>query len=114
MIIDLQTAMMNRACAALEDGRATAIGEAFGLDAAAAWIVARLEEQPQVLTRFAIRRRLPRPDLAILRNVQALGPLMVEIRDALGAEAILTEPDGYRLTPLGRIRIRIALKEPVL
>lgn len=114
MIIDLRMAMMNRACAALEDVRADAIGQAFALQPAAAWIVARMEEQPQVLTRFAIRRRLHRPSLALLRNVQALGPLMVEIRDALGADAILTEPDGYRLTPLGRIRIRIALKEPVL
>lgn len=95
MIIDLRTAMMNRACAALGDVRADAIGQAFALQPAAAWVVARLEQQPQVLTRPDIR-------------------LMVQIRDAMGADAILTEPDGYRLTPLGRIRIRNALKEPVL
>ena len=114
MIIDLRTAILNRACAALEDPRAQAIEGAFGLQAGAAWIVARLEEQPQGLTRFAIRRRLPRSDLAILRNVRAVGPMMTEIRDALGADAILTELDGYRLTALGRIRIRVALKEPIL
>ena len=32
MIIDLRRAIMNRACAALEDARAAAIAEAFDLD----------------------------------------------------------------------------------
>ena len=114
MIIDLRSAILNRACAALADPRAQAIEGALGLQAGAAWIVARLEEQPQGMTRFAIRRRLPRSDLAILRNVRAIGPMMTEIRDTLGADAILTELDGYRLTALGRIRIRVALKEPVI
>lgn len=114
MIIDLRTAILNRACAALEDRRAQAIEGAFGLQPGPAWIVARLEEQPYGLTRFAIRRRLPRSDLAVLRNVRAIAPMMNEIRDSLGADAILTEQDGYRLTALGRIRIRVALKEPVL
>lgn len=114
MIIDLRTAIMNRACAALEDRRAEAIARAFGLPMSASWILARLEEEPQGLTRFAVRRRLPRSDLAVLRNVRAIGPMMTEIRDTLGADAILTEPDGYRLTALGRIRIRVALKEPVI
>lgn len=105
---------MNRACAAIEDRRAEAIAGAFGLPAGAAWIVARLEEQPYGLTRFAIRRRMPRSDLAILRNVRAIGPMMNEIRQSLGADAILTELDGYRLTALGRIRIRVALREPLI
>lgn len=114
MIIDLRTAIVDRACAALEDERAEAIGKAFGLSAGAAWIVARLEEQPQALTRYAIRKRLPRSDLAILRNVGAIGPLVTQIRDKMGGDAMLTDLDGHRLTPIGRIRIRVALKEPVL
>jgi hypothetical protein len=114
VIIDLRTAIVNRACAALKDVRAEAIADAFGLQAGAAWILARMEEEPQVLTRFAIRRRLPRSDLAILRNVRAIGPMVAEIRDSLGGDAILTDLDGYRLTALGRIRIRVALKEPVI
>lgn len=114
MIIDLRTAIVDRACAALEDERAEAIGKAFGLSAGAAWIVARLEDQPQALTRYAIRKRLPRSDLAILRNVGAIGPLMTQIRDRMGADTVFTNLDGYRLTPLGRIRIRNALKERVL
>ncbi|MNY42185.1 hypothetical protein D3C86_1770500 [compost metagenome] len=105
---------MDRACASLEDVRAGAISEAFGLSPGAAWIVARLEEQPQALTRFAIRKRLPRSDLAILRNVGAIGPLMTQIRDKMGGDALLTDLDGHRLTPLGRIRIRTALREPVI
>jgi hypothetical protein len=114
MIIDLRTAIVDRACATLEDVRAVAIGEAFGLSAGAAWIVARLEEEPRTLTRYAIRKRLPRSDLAILRHVGAVAPLMSQIRDKMGGDSVFTDPDGYRLTPLGRIRIRSALREPVL
>lgn len=114
MIVDLRTAIVDRACAALEDERALAIGEAFDLTAGAAWIVARLEEKHQALTRFAIRKRLPRSDLAILRNVGAIGPLVTQIRDKMGGDALFTDLDGHRLTPLGRIRIRVALKEPVI
>lgn len=114
MIIDLRTAILNRACAALADPRAQALEGALGMQSGAAWILARLEEQPQGMTRFAIRKRLPRSGLSILRNVRAIGPMMDEIRDSLGADAILTEVDGFRLTALGRIRIRVALKEPVL
>lgn len=114
MIIDLRTAIVNRACAALADPRALAIGQAFGLSAGAAWIVTRLEEEPTGLSRVAIRRRLPKSKLAILRNIQAIGPLIDQIRDRVGPDAILTDTDGYRLTPLGRIQIRKALKEPLL
>lgn len=114
MILDLRTAIVDRACAALHDVRAVAIGETFGLSAGAAWIVARLEEEPRALTRYTIRKRLPRSDLSILRNVGAIDPLMAQIRSKIGGDAILTDPEGYRLTPLGRIRIRVALKEPVI
>ncbi|MNJ44880.1 hypothetical protein D3C77_399500 [compost metagenome] len=114
MIIDLPTALINRACAALEDPRAIAIAQALDLPAGAAWILARMEEEPQALARTAVRRRLPRSDLAILRGSLAIGPILNAIRDTLGADAILTEPDGYRLTPLGRVRIRLALGEAVL
>ena len=114
MIIGLRRAIMNRACAALEDARAAAIAEAFDLQPGAAWILARMEEEPAALSRSAIRRYRPRSDLAVLRRLPAIGPLIEEIAQALGADALLTEPGGYRLTPLGRIRIRKALKEPVL
>ncbi|MBK1969417.1 hypothetical protein JIX58_07090 [Brevundimonas diminuta] len=114
MIIDLRRAIMNRACAALGDPRAAALGRAFRLQPGAAWILARMEEEPAALTRSAIQRR-PRSKFAILRHVQATGPLIEEIAQALGGrDAILTEPEGYRLTPLGRIRIRKALKEPII
>jgi len=113
VIIDLRRAIMNRACAALGDPRAAALGRTFYLQPGAAWILARMEEEPAALTRSAIQRR-PRSRFAILRHVQATGPLIEEIAQALGRDAILTESDGYRLTPLGRIRIRKALKEPVL
>lgn len=111
MILDLRTAIVDRACAALHDMRAVAIGEAFGLSAGAAWIVARLEEEPRALTRYTIRKRLPRSDLAILRHVGAIDPLVNQIRDKIGGDAVFTDTDGYRLTPLGRLRIRVALKE---
>ena len=114
MILDLRTAIVDRACAALDDVRAVAIGEAFGLSAGAAWIAARLEEERQPLTRYTIRKRLPRSDLAILRNVGAIGPLMAQIREKIGGDAVFSDRDGYRLTPLGRVRIRLALGEPVL
>ena len=114
MILDLRTTIVDRACAALDDVRAVAIGEAFGLSAGAAWIAARLEEERQPLTRYTIRKRLPRSDLAILRNVGAIGPLMAQIRDKIGGDAVFSDQDGYRLTPLGRVRIRLALGEPVL
>ncbi|HBY42780.1 hypothetical protein [Brevundimonas sp.] len=114
MIIDLRRAIMNRACAALGDPRAAALGRAFYLQPGAAWILARMEEEPAALSRSAIRRYRPRSDLTILRHVQAIGPLIEEIAQALGRDSILTEAGGYRLTPLGRIRIRKALKEPLL
>lgn len=113
MIIDLRRVIMNRACAALGDPRAAALGQAFYLQPGAAWILARMEEEPAALSRSAIRRR-PRSKFVILRHVQATGSLIEEIAQALGRDAILTEPDGYRLTPLGRIRIRKALKEPII
>ncbi|MNU41431.1 hypothetical protein D3C71_301640 [compost metagenome] len=114
MIVDLRTAIVDRACAALEDGRAAAIGTAFGLSAGAAWIVARLEEEPQALTRYTIRKRLPRSDLAVLRSVSAISPLVTQIRDKMGGDAVFTDLNGYCLTPLGRIRIRVALGEPAI
>lgn len=114
MIVDLRTAIVDRACAALDDVRAVAIGQAFDLSAGAAWIAAQLEEEPRALTRYSIRTRLPRSDLAVLRTVGAIGPLMSQIRDKIGGDAVFTDLDGYRLTALGRIRIRVALKEPVI
>lgn len=114
MITDLRIALVNRACAATKDTRAQSIGKALGLDAGPAWIIARLEEQPHGLTRYGIRQRLPRTDNAILRSGPAIGPIMSDIRDTLGHDAVFTDLDGYRLTPLGRIRIRIALGEPVV
>ncbi|MFI8682278.1 hypothetical protein ACIGFJ_07940 [Brevundimonas diminuta] len=111
MIIDLRRAIMNRACAALGDPRAAALGQAFALQPGAAWVLARMEERRGTLFRSAIRLR---GNKAILRHVQAIAPLIEEIAQALGRDAILTELGGYRLTPLGRIRIRKALKEPII
>lgn len=114
MIIELRTAIVDRACAGMEDLRATALGNAFKMSAGAAWILTRLEEEAQGISRFSIRKRLPRSDLALLRHAGAIGPLINQIREKVGGDAIYTDADGYRLTPLGRVRIRAALKEPII
>lgn len=103
-VVNLRHEIADRACAAIEDARAITLQAALSLLPAAAWTVAQMEADRNGIE---------------LANHPFFGPselrdhLVNQIHDAIGTDSTLTENGLISLTPLGRLRIRNAMGEPV-
>ena len=114
MLIFLRQELADRACAAIEDTRAITIQAALALSPAAAWMLARMEADRDGVD----AKDFPHDDafikLPFLRKSPLMTRLINQIHDAIGTDSTLTENGLIRLTPLGRLRIRNTVGEPVL
>lgn len=101
----LRYEIADRACAAIEDARARTIQAALSLSSAAAWTLAQME---------ADRNGIELASHPFFWPSELRIRLINQIHEAIGNDSTLTENGLIRLTPLGRIRIRNAMGEPVL
>lgn len=93
--------------------RTVALRSAFGLQPAAAWLLSRLAAADgRLFRRDALADYLPSRDTAEERGIKIVDVHMVKVRKAIGDDAIETVWGvGWRLTPLGLLRVRRALNE---
>jgi hypothetical protein len=104
-VVNLRHEIADRACAACENARAITLQAALSLSPAAAWTVARME---------ADRNGIEQENHPFFWPSELRDHLINQIHDAIGTDSTLSENGLIRLTPLGRIRIRTAIGEPVL
>lgn len=114
MLINLRQELADRACAAIEDARAITIQAALALSPAAAWMLARMEADRDGVDAKAFRFDSILENYPFFRQSELMTRLIKQIHDAIGTDSTLTENGLIRLTPLGRLRIRNAVGEPVL
>ena len=89
-----------------------ALQAAFAVQPRIAWMIQALHQARPVLTRDYVLQHLPRADQVVALHPKTPAIYMVDVRAALGADAVLTVPGhGWRLTPLGRLRVRRAFGE---
>ncbi|PZU62190.1 MAG: hypothetical protein DI552_00360 [Brevundimonas sp.] len=85
---------------------------ALGVQPRIAWMIQALHQARTVLTRDFVLEHMPRVDQVVSLHPKTPAIYMVDVRAALGADSILTVPGrGWRLTPLGRLRVKRALGE---
>lgn len=85
---------------------------AFDLTPGQAWLLQELFRASGLLSSTAVRLRAPRTDHVVEMHPKTPYVFMHRIRESLGADAIETvRGHGWRLTPLGRLRVRKALGE---
>lgn len=86
---------------------------AFALPAGPAWLLSRLAAADGLLvTRDALLQGVPDTDRPRDRSPRTLDGWAADLRAGLGAECLETVPGrGWRVTPLGRLKIRRALGE---
>lgn len=101
----LRYEIADRACAAIEDARAITLQAALSLSPAAAWTLAQMEADRNGIELASHPFFWP-SDLRIR--------LINQIHEAIGTDSTLTENGLIRLTPLGRMRIRNSVGEPVM
>ena len=114
MLIARRQSIADRACAAIEDVRASSIESALNLSPAASWMLARMEEDRAGVDAANFRFDTLRHSLPFFRLSDLTHRLIRQIHDAIGQDSTLTENGLIRLTPLGRLRIRMALNERIL
>lgn len=93
--------------------RIVALRRAFGMPAGPTWLLSRLvAADGRIFRRDALIDHLPAADAAEDRSEKIVDVYMVRIRKVLGADAVETEWGvGWRLTPLGRLRVKLALEQ---
>lgn len=91
--------------------RTDQLRQAFDLPPGPAWLLSRLAAADgRLFKREALVDYLPPNDAAHDRTDKIVDVHMVKVRRAIGADAIETVHGiGWRLTPLGRYRVRRAL-----
>lgn len=111
MLIDMREALINRACAAIDDIRALQLQHALQLSPAAAWVVAKMEEDRAGVSADEIHYESRTERHPFFRKADMMERLVAQIHDRIGKDSTLTENGVVSLTPLGRLRIRRALRE---
>lgn len=93
--------------------RLSLLRKAFGLPPGPAWLLSRLvAADGRLFRRDALMDYLPANDEVHDRSDKVIDVYLCRIRKALGADGIETERGiGWRLTPLGRLRVKQAMKE---
>jgi len=114
MLIILRQELADRACAAIEDTRAITIQASLGLSPSAAWMLARMEADRDGVDAKDFRYDTILENYPFFRQSDLMARLVKQIHDTIGTDSTLTENGLIRLTPLGRLRIRTAIGEPVL
>lgn len=86
--------------------------DAFGMPPGPTWLLSRLiAADGRLVPRASLLDAIPSSDRSVERTVKAVDVYMVKIRRVLGFDAIETVwAQGYRLTPLGRLRTRMAIE----
>lgn len=90
--------------------------KAFGMPPGATWLLSRLAvANGRILSRQALLDQIPGTDRNRDRHPKQIDVYMVRVRAALGGDATETvRGHGYRLSPLGRLRVKRALGEEVV
>lgn len=93
--------------------RQLTLKKAFSLPGGPAWLLSRLAAADgRLLRKEALIDHLPANDSAHERQDKLVDVHMCRLRKAIGADAIETVWGvGWRLTPVGRLRVKRALEE---
>ncbi len=87
---------------------------AFGVQPRIAWMMQALHRARGLLARDFVLEHMPRVDRVVVLHPHTPDVYMHGVRAALGSDAIQTmRGEGWRLTPLGRLRIMRALGEEI-
>lgn len=114
MLIVLREEMADRACAAIKDVRALSIQTALGTSPAASWMLAQMEADRHGIDAKDFRFDTILENYPFFRQSDLMARLVKQIHDAIGTDSTLTENGLIGLTPLGRLRIRNSIGEPVM
>lgn len=114
MLIARRLGIADRACAALEDTRSINFQIVMDLSPAAAWMLARMEADRGGVDGQDFPYDTLVQNLPFFRKSDLVSRLTKQIHEAIGLDSTFTENGMIRLTPLGRMRIRKAMGEPIL
>lgn len=114
MMLSRRLAFADRACAAIEDTRAIHLQLALDLSPAAAWMLAKMEADREGVDARDFPYDIILVNLPFFRQSDLITRLVEQIHTAIGPDSTLSDMGLIRLTPLGRLRIRTKLGEPVI
>lgn len=110
-VIQMQEAIADRACAAIDNLRALELQAGLKLSPAAAWVVAMMEDDRAGVSTDDIHHESHTERHPFFRKSDLMKSIVAQIHERIGGDSTLTESGVIRLTPLGRLRIRLAMGE---
>ena len=113
-MLSRRLAFADRACAAIEDTRAIHLQLALDLSPAAAWMLAQMEADRKGISARDFPYDVTLANMPFFKQSDLITRLVEQIHTAIGPDSTHTENGLIRLTPLGRLRIKSSLGEPVL
>lgn len=114
MLIAQRQDIADRACAAIEDVRSVTIQSALDISPAAAWLLTRMEATPDGVDAGDFRFDCITQNYSFFRQPELMSRLVAQLHERLGGDSTFTDNGTIRLTPLGRLRIRLALNERMI
>ena len=114
MLISRRQGIADRACAAMKDARAINLEQVLNLSPAAAWMLAKMEEDREGVDASDFPYDTMAQNLPFFRQSDLVARLTQQIHTAIGPDSTHTDNGLIRLTPLGRLRIKSSLGEPLL